>query len=165
MDVIEEVKASLLALVLMGMTAAGCQSGPADTSARYDNAMFMDVWSTYNRCLSTEGLESAAVDSTKLQEVSRIQAKRPRINIHLPAPFKNLISEPSPRQAVDIHAMAASCSLHAGTLALSAGEHDLARFQFKQILDNPNQSDYSFYAAQARVRLAYLERTLQAAVR
>jgi hypothetical protein len=61
--------------------------------------------------------------------------------------------------------MAAACSLHAGNLAVSVGEHDLARNEFRLVLENQTQSDYSYYTSQARERLSYLDLTLQAALR
>lgn len=162
MDTVRKVTLGLFAIVITVFAAVGCQSTPAGISVRYDNVRFMDVWNTYSHCLSTEEFQSAVLDSTKLQEVSQIQASSSGPENFLPAQFKNLIDQSSSRQAVDVHAMAASCSLHAGTLAFSAGEHDLARNQFSQILNSPTQSGYSYYAAQARARLAHLELTLQA---
>lgn len=61
--------------------------------------------------------------------------------------------------------MAASCSLHAGNLAMSAGELDVARSQFREVLQGHAESDYAYYTAQARERLTQLELTLQAALR
>ena len=75
------------------------------------------------------------------------------------------MTQPASRLAVDVHAMAAACSLHAGNLAVSVGEHDLARNEFRQVLENQTQSDYFYYASQARERLSYLDLTLQAALR
>ena len=152
-------------LLLAALTAVGCQSNPAVTSVRYDNVRFMDVWSTYTHCLSAEDSQVALQDSTKLRVVSRAQTTRSTLDTILPTSLKNMVSQPSSRLAVDVHAMAASCSLHAGNLAMSAGELDVARSQFREVLQGHAESDYAYYTAQARERLTQLELTLQAALR
>lgn len=156
---------SLIALLVTALSAVGCQSSPAATSVRYDNVRFMDVWSTYTHCLSAESAQAALLDSSKLREVSRTQTTRSPLETILPASLKNMVTQPASRLAVDVHAMAAACSLHAGTLALSAGEPDLARNQFWEVLHSHTESDYSYYTSQARERLAQLALTLQAALR
>lgn len=125
----------------------------------------MDVWSTYTHCLSADDSRVALQDSTKLQNVSRAQTTRSSLETILPAGLKNMVSQPSSRLAVDVHAMAASCSLHAGNLAMAAGELDLARHQFREVLHSHAESEYAYYTAQARERLTQLELTLQAALR
>lgn len=152
-------------LLLAAVTAVGCQSNPAVTSVRYDNVRFMDVWSTYTHCLSADDSRVALLDSTKLQDVSRAQTTRSSLETILPTSLKNMVTQPSSRLAVDVHAMAASCSLHAGNLAMSAGELDAARDQFREVLHSHAESDYAYYTAQARERLTQLELTLQAALR
>ena len=152
-------------LLLTALTAVGCQSNPAVTSVRYDNVRFMDVWSTYTHCLSADESQVALQDSTKLQDVSRAQTTRSSLDTILPAGLKNMVAQPSSRLAVDVHAMAASCGLHAGNLAMSAGELDVARHQFREVLHGHAESDYAYYTAQARERLTQLELTLQAALR
>ncbi|MGC3976617.1 MAG: hypothetical protein QM771_19870 [Nitrospira sp.] len=125
----------------------------------------MDVWSTYTHCLSADDSQVALQDSTKLRSVSRDQTARSTFETILPASLKNMVSQPASRLAVDVHAMAASCSLHAGNLAMSAGELDVARNQFREVLQGHAESDYAYYTAQARERLTQLELTLQAALR
>lgn len=152
-------------ILLAALTAVGCQSNPAVTSVRYDNVRFMDVWSTYTHCLSADDSRVALLDSTKLQDVSRAQTTHSSLETILPAGLKNMVAQPSSRLAVDVHAMAASCSLHAGNLAMSAGELDVARGQFREVLQGHAESDYAYYTTQARERLTQLELTLQAALR
>ena len=164
MDIMRTRKMSLVAVLATGLFAAGCQSGPATTSVRYDNVRFMDIWGTYTHCLSSDEAQAAMLDSSKLQQVSQIRTHPSPLEDLFPTKLKNRVAQPASRLAVDIHAMAAACSLHAGDLAISVGEHDLARNQFRQILSSHTQSDYSYYAAQARERLSNLESTLQAAL-
>lgn len=154
-----------IVLLVMALFAVGCQSNPALTPVRYDNVRFMDVWSTYTHCLSAEDSQLALQDSTKLRDVSRAQTTRSSLDTILPAGLKNMVSQPASRLAVDVHAMAASCSLHAGNLAMSSGDLDVARNQFREVLHGHAESDYAYYTTQARERLTQLELTLQAALR
>ena len=160
-----DIRAGIFAILVASLSLVGCQSNPATTSVRYDNVRFMDVWSTYTHCLSSDQTQSALLDSHKLREVSQAQALRSPLEDFLPTKLKSMVTQPASRLAVDVHAMAAACSLYAGNLAVSVGEHDLARNEFRLVLENQTQSDYSYYASQARERLSYLDLTLQAALR
>jgi hypothetical protein len=160
-----DIRAGIFAILVASLSVVGCQSNPATTPVRYDNVRFMDVWSTYTHCLSSDQTQSALLDSHKLREVSQAQALRSPLEDFLPTKLKSMVTQPTSRLAVDVHAMAAACSLHAGNLAVAVGEHDLARNEFRQVLENQTQSDYSYYASQARERLSYLDLTLQAALR
>ena len=160
-----DIRVGIFAILVASLSLVGCQSNPATTSVRYDNVRFMDVWSTYTHCLSSDQTQSALLDSHKLREVSQSQALRSPLDDFLPTKLKSMVTQPAARLAVDVHAMAAACSLHAGNLAVAVGEHDLARNEFRQVLENQTQSDYSYYASQARERLSYLDLTLQAALR
>lgn len=165
MDTRKELRLGLFAILITTFSAVGCQSSAAGRSVRYDNVGFMDVWTTYTHCLSAKEAQAAILDSTKLHEVSQSQENTSPLETFVRTRFKSIVAHPSSRLAVDVHAMAAACSLHTGTLALSVGEHDLARIQFHQILKSYTQSDYSYYAEQARARLSHLEQNLQAALR
>ncbi len=156
---------SLVGILLLGLTTVGCQSNPTITSVRYDNVRFMDVWSTYTHCLSTEETQAALLDANKLREVSHAQVPSSPLDSLLPTKLRSMVSQPASRLAVDVRAMAASCSLRAGDLAMSAGESDLAMDQFRNLLRSHAESDYSYYIAQAKERLSRLELTLQAALR
>jgi len=156
---------SLVGILAMTVTAVGCQSSPMTPPVRYDNVRFMDVWSTYTHCLSTEEIQAALLDANKLRDVSLAQLPRSPLDNLLPTTLKSMVSQPASRLAVDVRAMAASCSLHAGDLAVSAGESELAMDQFRDVLHSHAGSDYSYYTAQARERLSHLALTLQAALR
>ena len=160
-----DIRVGILAILVAALSVVGCQSNPATTSVRYDNVRYMDVWSNYTHCLSSDQTQSALLDPHKIREGSQEQAFRAPLENILPTKLKSMVTQPASRLAVDVHAMAAACSLHAGNLAVSVGEHDLARNEFRQVLENQTQSDYSYYTSQARERLSYLDLTLQAALR
>lgn len=155
---------SLPAIMAMILLVVGCQSTPVTTPVRYDNVRFMELWNTYTHCLSSEQIQAAMLDSTKLYEVNLVQTQRSNFKTFLPAQLNNMVDQPSSRLAVDIHAMAASCSLHAGDLALSVGEHELARDQFRRILNSHTQVDSPYYAAEAQARLTAIELAIQASL-
>ena len=49
-----DIRAGIFAILVAALSVVGCQSNPATTSVRYDNVRFMDVWSTYTHCLSSD---------------------------------------------------------------------------------------------------------------
>ncbi len=156
---------SLVGTLAMTVATVGCQSSPSATPVRYDNVRFMDVWSTYTHCLSTGETQAALLDANKLREVSLVRLPQSTLDSLLPKKLKSMVSEPASRLAVDVRAMAASCSLHAGDLAMSAGEPDVAMDQFRDVLQDHGGADYSYYTTQAKERLSHLALTLQAALR
>jgi len=70
------------------------------------------------------------------------------------------VSTPAARFAVDVKAMAAACSLRAGSAALEAGKLDIAKDLFQTILRYQPQSEYAYYTLQAKALLSELETNL-----
>jgi hypothetical protein len=58
---------------------------------------------------------------------------------------------------VDVKAMAAACSLRAGSAAVKAGKLDIAKDLLRTILGYQPQSDYAYYTLQAKALLSELE--------
>ncbi|MCP9452176.1 MAG: hypothetical protein NNA23_05780 [Nitrospira sp.] len=77
----------------------------------------------------------------------------------LPTKVRRLVSDPTNRLAVDVRAMAAACSLHAGQLALYEGRIEAARELFASVLSyQKTQKDLSpYYANRAKRFLAELD--------
>jgi len=67
------------------------------------------------------------------------------------------VSAPAPRFAVDVKAMAAACSLRAGSAAVEAGKIDVAKDLLRTVLSYQPQSEYAFYTIQAKTLLSELE--------
>ena len=61
------IRIGIFAVLVTALSVIGCQSNPAVTSVRYDNVRFMDVWSTYTHCLSSDQTQTALFDSHKLR--------------------------------------------------------------------------------------------------
>lgn len=155
-----------LVAVTATLLLAGCQASPPITSVRYDNIGFMALWKTYTHCLSTEDSQLAVEDAQKLSSMSRIDttvSSRPKHAL-LSIPFAGDVPQTTARLAVDVQAMAASCSLHTGILATSAGESELARDHFQKVVNNHTQAAYSYYRDQARAHLYELEISRQASL-
>ncbi|MFO0768084.1 MAG: hypothetical protein U0231_15145 [Nitrospiraceae bacterium] len=105
----------------------------------------MDLWGTYTHCLATDQFLTANLDSTKLRGVSANASAQTTLELSFRLPCASTWNESSPRLAVDLHAMAASCSLHTGTLAASVGEFDVARAQFRQVVAAEGQGQTRYY--------------------
>ncbi|MBX3237343.1 MAG: hypothetical protein KF814_14440 [Nitrospiraceae bacterium] len=155
----------ILAIVAGSLLVSACQSAPQATSNRYNNGAFMDLWGTYTHCLATDQFLTANLDSTKLRGVSANASAQTTLETLVPTALRKHLTQSSPRLAVDLHAMAASCSLHTGTLAASVGEFDVARAQFRQVVAAEGQGQTRYYVDLARTKLAELELALQASAR
>lgn len=131
-----------------------CQAGGAFNQEASDNTRFMNVWFTYTRCVTSSNLESTQHDSFQLRSIGRINLEQ------FDSPLPHL--SPTTRLAVDLKAMSASCTLHAGDLAATSGRWDTARDMFNAVLREHPEPIYAYYAEQARARLIKLETGLQA---
>ena len=148
-----------LQLILAGIlvSVAGCQTGQPAHTAAIDNGNFMGLWSTYSHC-------QAASDSTQLHNDAVALAKAVNRSLSaeafilpLPGKIKKLIATPADRFAVDMKAMAAACSLRAGTAAIEAGNLDAAKDLLRTVLSYQPQSEYAYYTLQAKALLSDLE--------
>ena len=147
--------AFLLLLVVSVLTA--CQGAWNSSSPRTDNDRFMNLWSTYTLCMASSDFEVVQRTSDQL----RIVRKQSEwyAGTHLSAdehagPFS--LQAPS-RLAVDLHAMAASCAIHAGDVASEDGKEHIAKQLYSEVLADYAEVAYPFYVLQARSRLAELQ--------
>jgi hypothetical protein len=74
----------------------------------------------------------------------------------LPSQFEQLVSSRPSRLAVDVQAMTASCSIHAGELALHEGSIELAHNAFSSVL-TLGEGVSPYYIRQAKRFLTDLE--------
>jgi hypothetical protein len=75
----------------------------------------------------------------------------------LPGKLESFVSTPAARFAVDVKAMAAACSLRAGSAAVEAGKLDVARDLLQTILSYQPQSEYAYYTQQAKALLSEIQ--------
>jgi hypothetical protein len=143
-----------LVLILSLACLAACQGKGNVRQEGLDNAEFMDAWQTYTRCISSSDLNTTQLDSLRLRTISQVETGSP--------PFKAHVT--NSRLAVDLRAMSASCTLHAGDIAAISGRDDTARDMFNAVLDEYSAPLYAYYAEQARARLVRLGTGLQASL-
>ena len=148
-----------LRLMLVGIlvSVAGFQTGQPVQAAATDNGSFMSLWSTYSHCQATTGIDQLREDALTLTNAANVSLTQEGFVLPLPGKLEKFVSTPAARFAVDVKAMAAACSLRAGSAALEAGKVDLAIDLLQTILRYQPQSEYAAYNLQAQTLLYRLE--------
>lgn len=148
-----------LRLILVGIlvSVAGCQTGQPVQTAAIDNGNFMGLWSTYSHCQATSDIDQLKNDALTLTKAANRALAAEAFILPLPGTIEKLVSTPAARFAVDMKAMAAACSLRAGTAAVEAGKLDVAKDLLRTVLSYQPQSEYAYYTLQAKALLSELE--------
>ena len=148
-----------LRVMLVGIlvSVAGFQAGQPVQAAATDNGSFMSLWSTYSHCQATTGVDQLREDALTLTNAANGSFTQEGFVLPLPGKLEKFVSTPAARFAVDVKAMAAACSLRAGSAALEAGQVDLAIDLLQTILRYQPQSEYAAYTLQAQTLLYRLE--------
>ncbi len=122
-------RAGLLPLCLLVL--AGCQTGlhSVEKVLAAEEA-FVRSWSLYQDCRRAD-LAVILVQTPQWERMAALSARLPV------------------RLSVDPRALAADCAIHAGHLALSRGEEELAAEFFSFVIERYPQPDYSYYVARA----------------
>ncbi|MEQ1794618.1 MAG: hypothetical protein ABL970_10540 [Nitrospira sp.] len=149
----------LLGVMLL---ASGCQNGAQIKTAGLDNPGFMNLWGTYTHCKSTSDLGETQLDMDKLTNAALARQGDEGFVLPMPERLEQLVATPANRLAVDVQAMAASCSLHAGQVAFGHGRIDLAREALAGVLTLHKQNEEpTYYFTQARKLLTEIETGVQ----
>jgi len=138
----------------------GCQANLSPKPTELDNAQFMSLWKIYSACGSASDLRQASSGMQRLLEAAALTSTGKNSDgfvLPLPSQFEQLISRPPKRLAVDVYAMTAACSIHAGELALHEGSVEFARDTFASVL-TLDESVPPYYIYQAKRFLTELER-------
>ena len=144
------------------LLASGCQTMPPSATSGWDNSRFMTLWETYTHCKSTADLQATRVDMDTLTEAALTHHRYDGFVLPMPVKLERLVTTPATRLSVDVRAMASSCSLHAGQVAMGQGRIDLAREAFGEVLTlHAHDETPSFYLAQAKNFLAEIETGVQ----
>ena len=148
-----------LCLILVGIlvSVAGFQTGQPVQAATIDNGSFMSLWNTYSHCQATTDIEQLREASLTLTQAANRSLTQEGFVLPLPGQLEKFVSTPAARFAVDVKAMAAACSLRAGSAAVEAGKVDLAKDLLQAVLNYQPQSEYAYYAIQAKALLSKLE--------
>jgi hypothetical protein len=149
-DFVSRSCTTLLLVVFLAYLPA-CQLHKNMAEEGLDNARFMSVWQIYTRCITSSDPHLTQQDSLQL-----------RTAIHGEDGSGGLGQKQGSRLAVDLKAMSASCTLHAGDIAATSGHSETARDMFMAVLNEHSEPLYAYYAEQARARLSKLGPALQA---
>ena len=148
-----------LRVILVGVlvAVAGFQNGQPVQAAAIDNGSFMSLWSTYSHCRATTDIDQLREDALTLTNAANRSLTQESFVLPLPGRLEQFVSTPATRFAVDVKAMAAACSLRAGYAAVEAGKLDIAKDLLQTVLSYQPQSDYAYYALQAKALLSEIE--------
>jgi hypothetical protein len=146
-----------LLLVSILISVAGFQTGQPVQAAAIDNGSFMSLWNSYSHCQATTDIDQLREDALTLTQAANRSLTQEGFVLPLPGQLEKFVSTPAARFAVDVKAMAAACSLRAGSAAVEAGKVDLAKDLLQAVLNYQPQSEYAYYAIQAKALLSKLE--------
>ena len=146
-----------LILVTILVSVAGFQTGQPVQAAAIDNGSFMSLWSTYSRCQATTDIDQLREDALTLTDVANRSLTQESFVLPLPGKLEKYVSTPAARFSVDVKAMAAACSLRAGSAAVEAGKLDVAKDLLQSVLSYQPQSEYAYYTLLAKALLSKLE--------
>ena len=146
-----------LILVSILISVAGFQTGQPVQAAAIDNGSFMSLWSTYSHCQAATEIDQLREDALTLTQAANRSLTQEAFVLPLPGKLEEFVSTPAPRFSVDVKAMAAACSLRAGSAAVEAGKLDVAKDLLQSVLSYQPQSEYAYYTLQAKALLSELE--------
>jgi hypothetical protein len=146
-----------LILVSILISVAGFQTGQPVQAAAIDNGSFMSLWSTYSHCQAITDIDQLREDALTLTNAANRSFTQEAFVLPLPGKLEKFVSTPAARFSVDVKAMAAACSLRAGSAAVEAGKLDIAKDLLQTILSYQPQSEYAYYTLQAKALLSELE--------
>ena len=147
-------------LVGILVLVAWFQAGQPAQAAAIDNGSFMSLWSSYSHCQATTDVDQLIEDAMTLTHAANRSLTQEGFVLPLPGQLEKFVSTPTARFAVDVKAMAAACSLRAGSAALEAGKLDVAKELLQTVLSYQPQSEYAYYTLQAKTLLSELETSI-----
>lgn len=148
-----------LSLILLSIliSAAGLLPAQPVQAAAIDNGSFMSLWSSYSHCQAGTDIDQLREDALTLANAANRSLIQESFILPLPSKLEELVSTPVARFAVDVKAMAAACSLRAGSAAMEAKKLGIAKDLLQTILSYQPQSEYAYYALQAKALLSELD--------
>ncbi len=146
-------------LILMSIlvSMAWFQTGQVVQAATIENGSFMSLWNTYSHCQATTDLDQLRENALTLANAADRSLTQEGFVLPLPDKLEQFVSTPAARFAVDVKAMAAACSLRAGSAAVEAGKLSLAKDLLQTILSYQPYAEYAYYTLQAKALLSKLE--------
>ena len=139
------------------VSMAWFQTGQVVQAATIENGSFMSLWNTYSHCQATTDLDQLRENALTLTNAANRSLTQESFVLPLPGKLEQFVSTPAARFAVDVKAMAAACSLRAGSAAVEAGKLSLAKDLLQTVLSYQPHSEYAYYTLQAKALLSKLE--------
>ena len=139
------------------VSMAWFQTGQVLQAATIENGSFMSLWNTYSHCQATTDLDQMRENAVTLTKAADRSLTQEGFVLPLPGKLEQFVSTPAARFAVDVKAMAAACSLRAGSAAVEAGKLSLAKDLLQTVLSYQPHSEYAYYTLQAKALLSKLE--------
>jgi len=146
-----------LIMVSILVSVAGFLTVQPVQAAAIDNGSFMSLWSTYSHCQASTDIDQLRGNALTLTNAANRSITQKSFVLPLPGKLEQFVSTPAARFAVDVKAMAAACSLRAGSAAVEAGQLDIAKDLLQTVLSYQPQSEYAYYALQAKALLSEIE--------
>jgi len=146
-----------LIVISVLISVAGCQTVQPVKTASIDNVSFMGLWSTYSDCQATGDIDQMRQDALTLTNSANHSMNQSPFVLPLPDKLEKFVSTPAARFAVDVKAMAAACSLRAGSAFVEAGKLDVAKELLQTVLSYQSQPEYAYYTIQAKALLSELQ--------
>lgn len=113
---------------------------------------FVDIWDTYNHCMSGSDIQEMSADLHLLGSAPK-PISLDDSPIPVPRFIKKLSSTRSSRLAVDPRAMAVSCSIHLAEVAQQSADWYTAFHTFQSIIKNYPEPRYAFYVEKANLAI------------
>ena len=151
------MKSLRLILLSIMISATGLLPAQPVQAAAIDNGSFMSLWSSYSHCQAGTDIDQLREDALTLANAANRSLIQESFILPLPSKLEELVSTPVARFAVDVKAMAAACSLRAGSAAMEAKKLGVAKDLLQTILSYQPQSEYAYYALQAKALLSELD--------
>ena len=155
----------LLSILLCVWAFIGCQSFQPKHSGELalKNHDFLDLWESYNSCLTSRDLNSIRESLLALDAAPRPISLEDS-PIPVPKFLKNLSTHRSSRLAVDPRAMSASCSIHLAETAKQSNDWNTALLTLKEVLKDYPEARYTYYTTKAQMALEQFHTTLPASL-
>ena len=153
-------------VAVSALSLAGCQTGfnslQGERTGRTD---FGNTWTTYKACRNSDDLQVVAHYADSLGKLVAAPPSNKSGIATQPQPFRiaSLFKANEPRLSADPQVMALDCWLHAGHLAASTGQHDLAYVIYSNVLRSPETPENRYYLGIAQASLIRLHGSLRAA--
>ena len=152
-------------IVVCALSLPGCQSGSNSLQrGKTGGADFGNTWTTYKACRTSDDLQVVTQHADSLAKLM-VAAPSDKSGIATESQsfrIASLFKANEPRLSANPQVMALDCWLHAGHLAASTGQHDLAYVIYSKVLRSPHTPENRYYLGVAQASLMSLHGSLRA---